>query len=218
MYSFYEGNSTAINAFRGVLTYIRDAGYATMKDENLSIREKQAEVMRMNNIIQESAIRFKDAYEKKEFFDYGKSMDEIIEKMRTEKKDIRGDLKQQQNVYSPYWQLLRQKESEVFARLKDFGGFKDLDQRVEIPREGRTAIELDLEKSRIYNEKLVEDYGKQIKRFLGESSEKYQSQQEMKALNPANKGTRLDETYDQAWKIARENTNREFLIKKLYEN
>ena len=217
MYSFYEGNSTAINNFRASLTWIRDAGYAVMKDDLLSMKEKQLEIKRMNDIVQETAIKFKEAYEKEEFFDYGKGMDEIIEKMRDEKKDVRGALKQQQNLYSPYWQMLRKDNKVIFDNIREFGGFKDVDQKVRITADGFKPIDLSMEKSRLYNEKFIENYGKEVKRLLGETKDKYQSQQSKKPYDMNKEGTLLEETFNLAWERARMNTTREFYVKKLYE-
>jgi hypothetical protein len=220
MFSFYEGNSTAINHFRSVLTWVRDAGYAVMKDNNLSKAEKQTEVKRMNDIVHESAVRFKEAYEKGEQFDYGKSMDEIVQKMRAEKKDVRSDLQQQQNIYNPYWQSIRQETPQIFERVKEYGGFQELDQRVSLTREGQKAIELTIEKSRVYNEMLVREYAKQVRSLLGEDVKKYQEQQSKDPLDAKlkDKKTRLEETFDRAWGTAKANTNQKFIQKKLYKD
>lgn len=208
MYSFYEGNSTAINNFRASLTWIRDAGYAVMKDDMLTTQEKQAEVKQMNDIVQEAALRFKDAYDNNKFFDYGKNMDEIIEKMKESKKDVRGDLKQQQNTYSPYWQMLRKDNKVIFDNIKEYGGFKELDQRVKLTMENRPPIDLSIEKSRLYNEKLVVNYGRQVRNLLGETKDRYQSQKSKDSLN---------DTFDLAWKRAKMVTAQEFFTKQLYK-
>jgi hypothetical protein len=199
MYSFAEGNSTAINSFRAALTFVRDAGYAVMKDDLLSAREKQEEVKKLNDIVQESAIRFKAAYEKNEFFDYGKAMDEIVKQMKAGKKDYLGELKQQQNTYNPYWIQLKEDDREIYDRLKDYGGFKELQQTRTISA-GMGKTSLGLEETRLFNEDLVREYGKNVKAFIGTDPERYKTLSA--ATQPGETITQLEYLYKMSWDAA----------------
>ncbi len=208
MYSFYEGNSTALNSFRNVLTWVRDAGYATMKDPLLTNEEKQDNIRKMNDIVQESALKFKEAYEKREFFDYGKTMDELIKKMKEEKKDYGKELTQQQNTYNPYWMQLREQNKDVFDRLREFGGLKDIPQ-TRVFNRGMEKIDLELEDVRRFNEIVVKRYGENVKNMIGTDKSKYESYQ--KTSNPMDpEQTQLQQLLDSAWEMAMTQTKADF--------
>ncbi len=209
MYSFYEGNSTALNAFRSVLTYARDSMYAVMKDDLLTKGEKQDEVEKINRIIQESAIKFKDAYENKKFFDYGSAMDEIITRMKSEKKDYRKELIQQQNSYNPYWIQLRGDNKAVYDRLMEFGGLRDIEQTKPINVNGE-KVTLELEDVRRFNEEVVKKYGENVKNMIGTDKATYEGYQ--KITNPMNpEQTQLQQILDSAWETAMSQTASTFV-------
>jgi hypothetical protein len=218
MYSFYEGNSTSINNFRAALTWVRDAGYAVMKDDLLTHKEKQEEIRKMNDVIQESVLKFKDAYDKQEFFDYGSAMDDMVKKMKASKKDYRSDLDQQQNSYNPFWIQLRSKDKDVYDRLREFGGLKEIEQRRSI-NAGMEKRDLQIEESRLFNEKLVENYGKNVKGFLGTKPENFQQAQSVSQPTTTNPNqTQLDYIFDLAWQTAMQQTTSEYLMNPIDKN
>ena len=208
MYTFYEGNSTALNSFRSALTFARNNMYAIMKDETLTYREKQTEVARVNDVIQQSAIEFKKAYENQEFFDYGKSMDEIITKMREEKKEYRNELAQQQNTYNPYWMQLRSQNKEVYERLREYGGLREIEQTRTLTQ-GLEKVTLELEDVRRFNETVIKRYGENVKNMIGTDKTNYDSYQQV--INPLNpEQTQLKQLLDSAWDMAIAQTKADF--------
>ena len=208
MYSFYEGNSTALNSFRSALTFARDSMYAVMKDDLLTKKEKQEAIQKINDVIQESALKFKDAYEKREFFNYGKVMDDIVKKMKEEKKDYKNDLIQQQNTYNPYWMQLREQDKDVFDRLREFGGLKEIDQTRTIDEKGK-KIDLELEDVRLFNETVIKRYGQNVKNQIGLDKATWEKEQGIPdQKNPEQ--TKLQVRLRFAWDRAMEQTKSDF--------
>jgi hypothetical protein len=208
MYSFYLGNSTAVNAFRQSLTWVRDAGYAVMKDDLLTGKEKQEEISRMNNIVQETVLRFKKAYDNNEWFDYGKEMDDIIKQMKADKKEGTAKLTAEKNVYNPYWQQARLKDKETFDLLREFGGLREIEQTRSYSRYGE-KIELMPEDARAFNEELISDFIKRVDYNLGKKREQWlEYQQETDSNDPLK--TRLESLLDEQWSFALKATKETF--------
>jgi hypothetical protein len=208
MYSFYEGNSTAINSFRNSLIWIREQGYATMKDPLLSKQQKQDDVARMNDIVQETLLKFKDAYDNKKPFEYGRTMDEIIKGMKDAKKDSRYDLVQQSNLYNPYWMQLRKENSEVFDMLKEFGGLKEIKQNRSITIQGK-KVDLEQEDVRRFNELVVKAYGTKVKSILGTNKGRWETYKKTIDMEDPEK-TMLDIKLQKAWDDAYNNVKSRF--------
>lgn len=208
MYSFYEGNSTALNSFRSALTFARDSMYAVMKDDLLTNIEKQQEVRKLNDVIQESVLKFKEAYEQNKFFDYGKEMSDIVTKMKEEKKDYRNELAQQQNAYNPYWMQLRQQNKDVYDRLREFGGLRDIEQTRTLTKEGKPLV-LELEDVRRFNEILVKRYGENVKNMIGTNKSLYETYR--KTTNPMDvEENQLQQLLKSAWDLALNDTKNDF--------
>ena len=210
MFTFYQGNSTALNSFRQALTFVRDSTYSVMKDDLISNKEKQDDISNLQNIVQTSTLKFKDAYDNQTFFDYGKAMDDIITKMNESKKDQRAERVKQENVYNPYWIQLRGQDKNVFERLKEYGGLRDIEQRRKLTQ-GDKTINLELEDVRRFNETLVKSYGENIKNMIGTDIKLYDLYQKTPTPVPSDpEQTQLKQLFRAAWNQALNTTNSDF--------
>jgi hypothetical protein len=208
MYSFYLGNSTAVNAFRQSLTWVRDAGYAVMKDDLLTREEKQTEIRRMNEIVQETVLRFRKAYENNEWFDYNKEMDGIIKDMKLDKKEGSEKIKAEKNTYSPYWMQLRTKEEKVYDLLREFGGLRDIEQTRSYSREGE-KIELAPEDNRAFNELLLSNFAEELRYGIGTDRDSWDNLYKTTNIKDPTK-TELDDRLDYYWNQALTRTKSTF--------
>jgi len=201
LFSFYEGNKTAINKFRQTMSGIRDLKIANLKNDMMTNVEARKENDRLDLIIHETAIRFRDSWEEfkdggKGYFDFSKEMDDVIKNLKVDKAEVTESLKQQKLLYNPYWLMLREKDEKVWGLLKEFGGFKEIKQTRTISR-GAEKIELSLQQARIFNEKLTEEYGRAVKSLVGTDPRSYKSKSEN--MQPGTDKTQLEHLYGVAW-------------------
>jgi hypothetical protein len=208
MYQFYDANSTAINSFRNALVWVRDQGYAIMKDPVLSNQQKQDEVNKINEIVHITLLKFKDAYENKKFFEYGKAMDEIIKTMKAAKKDSRYDAVEQSNLYNPYWMNLRKSSPEIYDLLKEFGGMKEIKQTRSISVR-REKVDLELEDVRRFNEEVVNRYQTNINNNPGKNKKSWQEMNDTPD-NDDPELTKLQVRLNEAWDKAMADTRDHF--------
>jgi len=220
MYSFYEANSTAINEFRKALYFLRDGANIVKLDNILTEKERQKEIDKINNIIQGTSLRFKQAWDNMEngkeenaIFDLGKEMDELIKKMKLENKDYEKELLIQKSNYNPYWIQVKKSDSKIYDLLKQYGGLREIPQKRSITI-GLEKKELEWEDVRVYNEKVVKEYVNNVKSFIGNNENMFESKKKM--LHPeAGKPeqTELEYLFDFAWKQAGNKVKAEFLVK-----
>jgi len=204
LFSFYEGNKTAINKFRQTMSGIRDLKIANLKNDMMTNVEARKENDRLDQIIHETAIRFRDSWEEFKdggdgYFDFSKEMDDVIKNLKVDKTEVNESLKQQKLLYNPYWLMLREKDEKVWGLLKEFGGFKEVQQTRTISR-GAEKIELSLQQARMFNEKLTEEYGRAVKSLVGTDPRSYKSKSEN--MQPGTDKTQLEHLYGVAWQQA----------------
>ncbi|MDD4877142.1 MAG: hypothetical protein PHQ86_08470, partial [Dehalococcoidales bacterium] len=201
LFSFYEGNKTAINTFRTTMSGIRNTKIANLKNDMMTNVEARKENDRLDMVIHETAIRFRDSWEEFKnggdgYFDFSKEMDDVIKNLKVDKAEVNESLKQQKLLYNPYWLMLREKDEKVWGLLKEFGGFKEIKQTRTISR-GPEKIELSLQQARIFNEKLTEEYGRAVKSLVGTDPRSYKSKSEN--MQPGTDKTQLEHLYGVAW-------------------
>jgi SepF-like predicted cell division protein (DUF552 family) len=135
-------------------------------------------------------------------------MSDIVIKMKEEKKDYRNELAQQQNSYNPYWMQLRQQNKDVYDRLREFGGLRDIEQTRTLTKEGKPLV-LELEDVRRFNETVVKRYGENVKNMIGTNKSLYETYR--KTTNPMDvEQNQLDELLGSAWGQALEMTKNDF--------
>jgi hypothetical protein len=179
-----------------------------MKDDLLTREEKQTEIRRMNEIVQETVLRFRKAYENNEWFDYNKEMDGIIKDMKLDKKEGSEKIKAEKNTYSPYWMQLRTKEEKVYDLLREFGGLRDIEQTRSYSREGE-KIELAPEDNRAFNELLLSNFAEELRYGIGTDRDSWDNLYKTTNIKDPTK-TELDDRLDYYWNQALTRTKSTF--------
>jgi hypothetical protein len=215
LFTYYEGNKTAINKFRATMSGIRDLKIANLKNDMMTNVEARKENDRLDQVIHNTAIRFRDSWEKFKdgkddaYFDFDAEMDDVIKNLKVDKSEVKESLKQQKLIYNPYWLMLREKDEKVWGLLKEFGGFKEIEQTRSISK-GTEKIDLSLQETRIFNERLTEEYGKAVKSLIGTDPRSYKSKSEN--MQPGMDKTQLEHLYGVAWQQAMDKVRSSYMM------
>ncbi len=210
LYKFYIANETNLNTFRNILSETRDLKYGIMKDDILTDSEKQRDIRALDDVIQNIALRFSDAYKNKTFFDIGKEVDDILKAIKEKRKDANQLISEQKNLYNPFWLQVREKDKDVYEALREYDGFQNLSLQTQ-------AKKFDEEKLRMYKEKLTANYAQQVKEIIGDKT-MLNTLKESKITKGGEEITELQAEFDKMWTRAKTDTDIEMEQYELEKN